>query len=88
MARAKTPRSINSSTKHVIPMPETSSTASARKNGGAAVPTPIDLEAQIRERAYAIFQERGNNPGSEQDDWIRAEREVRARYDHQHTGIA
>lgn len=40
---------------------------------------PIDLESQIRQRAYELFQERGCTPGQENDDWLTAEREVLAR---------
>jgi hypothetical protein len=82
MARAKTPR--NSSTnKQVIPMPEVTSASAMRKNGGSAAPAPIDLEAQIRQRAYELYEERGRTPGQETDDWCRAEREVLARNHHQ-----
>ncbi len=38
-----------------------------------------NLEEQIRLRAYEIFLERGSTPGSESEDWLIAEREVRAR---------
>lgn len=41
---------------------------------------PINLEEEIRRRAYEIFAERGQAPGNEREDWLRAEREVRARY--------
>lgn len=79
MARAKTPRNTTSSTKQVIPMPEVTATPAIRKSSGSITPTPIDLEAQIRERAYEIYQERGCTPGQETEDWFRAEREVLAR---------
>jgi Protein of unknown function (DUF2934) len=41
---------------------------------------PINLEEEIRRRAYEIYQERGGIPGDENDDWLRAEREILARY--------
>jgi len=41
---------------------------------------PINLEDEIRRRAYEIFVERGSTPGSENEDWLVAEREVRSRY--------
>lgn len=83
MPRAKSPRTTSTS-KQVIPMPEVSSAApTIRKNGGSAVTTPIDLDAQIRQRAYEIYEERGCTPGNEQEDWVRAEREVLARYNQQ-----
>lgn len=80
MAKARTPRVTNSSnSKQVITMPESGASVSLRKPGTPAVPTPIDLEAQIRQRAYEIYEERGCTPGQEGEDWLRAEREVLAR---------
>jgi hypothetical protein len=82
MPRTKTPRTTPLN-KQVIPMPETSSVPAIRKNGGSIAPTPIDLEAQIRQRAYELYEERGRMPGQETEDWFRAEREVLARNGHQ-----
>jgi len=44
---------------------------------------PINLEDEIRRRAYELYQQRGNAPGSEAEDWLAAEREVRQRYHQQ-----
>jgi hypothetical protein len=33
-------------------------------------------EEEIRRRAYEIYLERGEQPGLELDDWLRAEREL------------
>jgi len=41
---------------------------------------PINLEDEIRRRAYELYQRRGAGSGSEADDWLTAEREVRQRY--------
>jgi len=41
---------------------------------------PINLEDEIRRRAYQIYEERGRTPGDQHEDWLRAEREVLARY--------
>jgi Protein of unknown function (DUF2934) len=82
MPRAKTPRNTPLS-KQVFPMPEASSVPAIRKNGGSSAPTPIDLEAQIRQRAYELYEERGRTPGQETEDWFRAEREVLTRNGHQ-----
>jgi hypothetical protein len=41
--------------------------------------TPIEalpLEERIRRRAYELYVERGNQSGSELDDWLQAEEEV------------
>jgi hypothetical protein len=83
MPKAKTPRNGNPASKQVISMPDASSVASVRKNVGSSVPTPIDLEVQIRQRAYEIYEERGRTPGHENEDWIQAEREVHARHERQ-----
>ncbi|PYX30185.1 MAG: hypothetical protein DMG77_10590 [Acidobacteria bacterium] len=41
---------------------------------------PINLEDEIRRRAYELAQERGFESGHETEDWVTAEREVRQRY--------
>jgi hypothetical protein len=43
-----------------------------RGNGGSRT-----LEDEIRRRAYEIYLQRGNAPGSQHDDWLAAEREIR-----------
>jgi len=83
MAKAKTPRTSNPPNKQVITMPEAGSLPQVRKAASSANPTPIDLEAQIRMRAYELYQERGCTPGQETEDWFSAEREVLARHNHQ-----
>jgi len=85
MPRAKTPRTNDSTNKQVITMPEVTSTPQIRRSPGASTPTPITLEEQIRERAYALYEERGCVPGHESDDWLQAEREVRARQGQQYS---
>ena len=40
---------------------------------------PIDtlpLEERIRQRAHELYVERGNQSGSEFDDWLQAEEEI------------
>jgi hypothetical protein len=48
---------------------------------------PINLEEEIRRRAYQLYEERGCTPGHENDDWLVAEREILTRYTthHQHS---
>jgi Protein of unknown function (DUF2934) len=41
---------------------------------------PINLDEEIRRRAYEIYQQRGSGSGSEAEDWLTAEREIRQRY--------
>lgn len=40
---------------------------------------PQITDEQIRERAYHLFLERGGNGGDPQEDWFRAETELRRR---------
>ena len=35
------------------------------------------IEGGIRQRAYEIYLERGEQPGRDLDDWLHAERELR-----------
>jgi hypothetical protein len=84
MAKAKTPRTPRATNNQVITMPEAGSIPLARKsapaNGSSA-----DLEVKIRERAYQLYVERGSTSGHENEDWLRAEREILARQNHQQT---
>ena len=36
----------------------------------------LPLEEQIRLRAYELYIQRGNESGSESDDWLQAEEEL------------
>lgn len=44
---------------------------------------PINLEDEIRRRAYELYEQRGSGTGNEAEDWLTAEREVRQRYSQQ-----
>jgi len=44
---------------------------------------PINLEDEIRRRAFELYQQRGSASGSEAEDWLAAEREVLQRYHQQ-----
>jgi hypothetical protein len=39
-------------------------------------PETLPLEERIRRRAYELYVERGNESGSELDDWFQAEEEI------------
>ena len=41
---------------------------------------PINLEDEIRRRAYELYLQRGPASGSESEDWLTAEREIKQRY--------
>jgi len=38
------------------------------------------IEEEIRIRAYQLFEERGRQEGQHHEDWVRAETEIRAKY--------
>ncbi len=74
MARVKNPRSENPN-KNVV------SLSSARVGAGkkSKFTAPV-LEEEIRHRAYELYEQRGSTPGSESEDWLRAEREIVERH--------
>lgn len=39
-------------------------------------PPTVDLQQQIRLRAYQLFEQRGRMHGRDLDDWLKAEAEV------------
>jgi hypothetical protein len=84
MAKAKTPRTPPPTNKQVLTMPEAGSVPLVRKTSPVSS-SSVDLAVQIRERAYQFYLERGNTPGHENEDWLRAESEILARQSHQHT---
>ncbi len=45
-------------------------------NKPEANPSPEEVQEQIRQRAYALYEARGREDGHELDDWLRAESEV------------
>jgi hypothetical protein len=74
MARAKAPGNGNTRTKHVATMPAVSPSEHKK------APSTRDLEAEIRRRAYELYEQRGFIEGHEHEDWELAEREVLARF--------
>ena len=53
----------------------------ATEPGGSAAAVAIafiDVQQQIRERAYQLFEARGRTPRHEIEDWLQAEAEVLA----------
>jgi hypothetical protein len=53
----------------VIPMPTLARTKELPSDN-------LSLEEQIQRRAYELYVERGNQSGSELDDWLQAEAEI------------
>jgi hypothetical protein len=77
MARAKTPGNGSTSRKQVATMPALKP-FEVKKNAST-----LDLEEEIRLRAYQLYEERGYTPGHENEDWLVAEREILTRHDQQ-----
>jgi hypothetical protein len=75
MARAKSPRNGNSRSKSSAAAAPATTLAELNSNS-----YPAEVEAEIRDRAYQLYEERGCIPGHEHEDWLVAEREVLARY--------
>ena len=42
----------------------------------AMMPEPKRSQDMIRERAYELYEKRGREPGRDEQDWLRAEREI------------
>jgi hypothetical protein len=40
------------------------------------MPETVPSQEKIRERAYELYQGRGREPGQDEQDWLRAEREI------------
>jgi len=76
------PRKTASAGKGTTP-PKLEATQPSR--GGDALPGEFQraqqrMEEEIRVRAYQLFEERGRQEGYHHDDWVRAEAEIRAKY--------
>ena len=78
MARAKSPRNGNTRNQPSAHLSGANPAIQGKKNSSSP-----DLEAEIRRRAYQLYEQRGCTPGQENEDWLRAEREVLARHTHQ-----
>lgn len=54
--------------------------ANARQKPPTTVASdPQELEHQIRQRSFELYEERGREDGHEVDDWLRAEQEITGR---------
>jgi len=84
MAKPRTPRSSKSNNNPALTVPEMSSATQSPTAmpdiPASFIATQIDLETQIRQRAYQLYEERGCTPGQQDDDWLRAEQEIRAHF--------
>lgn len=66
--------------KNEVAKSDSRNTDSRNNDGRNNNVVPINLEDEIRRRAYEIYEQRGAVSGNEADDWLTAEREVRQRY--------
>jgi hypothetical protein len=44
--------------------------------GKVAMPDPVPSQDMIRARAYELYENRGREPGRDEQDWLRAEEEI------------
>jgi hypothetical protein len=49
----------------------------AKSAAAATAPEQLPLEERLQKRAYELYVLRGNESGSELDDWLQAEDEIR-----------
>jgi hypothetical protein len=76
MAKAKTTRTTPTPNSNVTSI----SSASAAPESKRRQPVPaVDVEGEIRQRAYQLYEQRGFVVGHENEDWLMAEREILAR---------
>lgn len=68
------PSKVNDNVMEVETLAKRPTARGARSGNGEWTP-PRD---EVARRAYEIFQQRGSTPGSEVEDWLEAERQVRA----------
>jgi hypothetical protein len=68
----------------VTPIGQASNSTATSRRGFQAVDQKITrdqkIDAEIRIRAYELFEQRGRQEGSHDQDWARAEAEVLAKY--------
>ena len=77
MPRAKSPRNGDASARKITPI--TQGITQESKKASA----PVNLQDEIRRRAYELYEARGSKPGYEHEDWLHAEREILARHNQQ-----
>jgi hypothetical protein len=59
----------------IVVGPKSSSPKSSTGNV-AIMPDTVPSQDRIRVRAYELYQSRGREPGQDERDWLRAEREI------------
>jgi hypothetical protein len=74
MAKAKTTRTTPTPNSNVTSISSAAAAPESKRRQPAA-----DVEGEIRQRAYQLYEQRGFTPGHENEDWLMAEREILAR---------
>jgi len=94
MAKARTPREPKPKAekaekveKKVLQMPDTAASIGSNGNTGSncSKHSSIEMESEIRRRAYELYVRRGYTDGLHEQDWFEAEREVLSRNSQKHT---
>jgi hypothetical protein len=52
------------------------SKTSATPDGVPPLEASLDLQEQVRRRAFELYEQRGREEGHELDDWLQAESEI------------
>jgi hypothetical protein len=72
------PRAKTAKTKEVTePIAPVASSGPQRVPNKAKATTPAPTHQQIAQLAHSLWKERGGNHGAHEQDWLRAERELR-----------
>ena len=58
--------------------PQPKSAVSPKRSPGKAamMPDPVPSQDIIRARAYEFYENRGREPGQDEQDWLQAEQEI------------
>ncbi|MBZ5569242.1 MAG: DUF2934 domain-containing protein [Acidobacteriia bacterium] len=60
------------------PKPTTFASPKSTPPKKTSIPATVPSPNRIRERAYELFESRGREHGQAEQDWLRAEQEMRA----------
>jgi hypothetical protein len=58
------------------PQPEIAVVPKSSSDKAAMMSDPVPSQDMIRVRAYELYEDRGHEPGQDEQDWLRAEREI------------
>ena len=79
MPRAKTPRTPKPKAEKIAKKAARQPEPAANGNGNGHH-SPVDIEYEIRLRAYELYESRGYGEGGADQDWIQAEQEILSRH--------